>query len=349
VRKIRLGKTGLEVSAVGFGGIPIQRLSDESAVQVIRHCLDLGVTFLDTANAYTTSEERIGRAISGRREGLVLATKSQARDSKGVIEHLRLSLRRLGIQSIDLYQFHCVSSEEDYEKILAPGGPLDVVREARDAGQVKHIGLTSHSLETALEAVNSGIFETVMFPFNFVVREAAEHLIPLALEKDVAFISMKPFAGGALDNATLAFKYLRQYPDILPIPGIERPEEMEEIAAIVEGSAWMSQEDTAAMERIRDELGNRFCRRCGYCEPCPNGVPTQALMILDSMIKRMPISVVIANYTKAVEDAQACTDCGECEEKCPYGLPIREIMEEHIALFHQHWAQTQAAQSESTE
>lgn len=339
MRKIRLGKTGLEVSSVGFGGIPIQRVSDERAVEVIRHCVDLGVTFLDTANAYTTSEERIGRAISGRREGLVLATKTQARDSKGVREHLRLSLERLAVESIDLYQFHCVSSEADYQKVLAPGGPLEVVREARDTGQVKHIGLTSHSLETALEAVNSGLFETIMFPFNFVVREAAEQLIPSALEKDVAFIAMKPFAGGALDNATLAFKYLRQYPDILPIPGIERPEEMEQIAAIMEGPAEMSGEEKSAMERIRQELGNRFCRRCGYCEPCPNGVPTQALMILDSMIKRMPPSVVVANFAKAVEDAEECTDCGECEEKCPYGLPIREMMEEHIALFQQELAQ----------
>jgi len=268
-----------------------------------------------------------------------LATKTQARDAKGVTEHLRLSLERLGVASIDLYQFHCVSSEEDYQKILAPGGPLEVVREARHAGQVKHIGLTSHSLETALEAVNSGLFETIMFPFNFVVREAAEQLIPLARKNDVACIAMKPFAGGALDNATLAFKYLQQFPNILPIPGIERPEEMDEIVAIMEGPAELSQEETAAMERIRQELGNRFCRRCGYCEPCPSGVPTQALMILDSMIKRMPPSVVAAQYTQAVEDAEACTDCGECEEKCPYGLPIREMMEEHIALFQQELAQ----------
>lgn len=339
MRKIRLGKTNLQVSSVGFGGIPIQRLSHERAVAVVRHCLDLGVTFLDTANGYTTSEERIGEAIYGRREGLVLATKTQARDAEGVRRHLALSLERLGVRSIDLYQFHCVSSEEDYDKVLASGGPLDVAREARDAGQVHHIGLTSHSMEIALEAVKSGLFEAIMFPFNFVVREAAERLIPLARERYVAFIAMKPLAGGALDEANLAFKYLRQFPNILPIPGIERPEEMDEIASLMESPAELTAEERAEMDRIRTELGNRFCRRCGYCEPCPNGVPTQALMILDSMIKRMPPSVVLASYAQAVKDAEACTECGECEEKCPYSLPIREMIVEHVALFHSELGQ----------
>jgi predicted aldo/keto reductase-like oxidoreductase len=334
VRQVSLGNTGLKVSVVGFGGIPIQRLSDQEAVAVISHCLDLGVTFLDTANAYTTSEERVGRAISGRQEPLVIATKTQARETRGVREHLGLSLKRLGVRSIDLYQFHCVSSEEDYGKVVAPGGPLDVVRKAQDDRQVKHIGLTSHSMETALEAVRSGYFETIMFPFNLVAGEAASELIPLAREKGVGFIAMKPMAGGALDNATLAFKYLRQFPDILPIPGIERAGEIDEIVAIMEGAAQMSPEEEAALQRYREELGNRFCRRCGYCQPCPQGVPTQSLMILDSMIKRMPAALVLSNFAEAVEKAASCTECGECEEKCPYGLPIREMISEHVALFH---------------
>lgn len=339
MRQIRLGRTGLMVSEVGFGGIPIQRLSEREAVDVVRHCLDLGVTFVDTANGYTTSEECIGKAIAGRREGLVLATKTAARNADGVREHLALSLDRLGVKTIDLYQFHCVSSEEDYRQVLASGGPLEVVRQAQASGQVGHIGLTSHSREIAVEAVRSGGFETIMFPFNFIADEAAQELIPLALERDVGFIAMKPLAGGALDNAKLAFKYLRQFPQILPIPGIERVEEIEEIVAILEAPTEMTPTEQAEIERLRAELGNRFCRRCGYCQPCPEGVSIQPLMILDSVVKRMPPDQVFANYASVVQEAERCVECGECEDKCPYGLPIREMIQERVELFEREMAQ----------
>ncbi len=334
MRKISLGATGMVVSEIGFGGIPIQRLSHDQAVLVVRKCLDLGVTFLDTANAYTTSEERIGEAVRDRREDLVLATKTQARDGKGVAKHLALSLERLGVETIDLYQFHCVSTEEDYQKVLAPGGPLDLVRQAQTSGVVRHIGLSSHSMTVALKAVQSGFFETIMFPFNFIAREAADVLIPVALEREVGFIAMKPLAGGALDDATLAFKYLRQFPQVLPIPGIERAAEMEEIIAIAEAPQGLTPQEQAAIERMRSELGNRFCRRCGYCQPCPQGVSIQSLMILDSVIKRMPAANIFSGLSEEVESAEECIECGECEEKCPYGLPIREMIQEHIDLFH---------------
>ena len=172
-----------------------------------------------------------------------------------------------------------------------------------------------------------------MFPFNFVANEAAEELIPLALERDVGFIAMKPLAGGALDNATLAFKYLQQFPQLLPIVGIERLEEMEEIVAIMESPAELTPGERDEIQRLRAELGNRFCRRCGYCQPCPEGVSIQALMILDSVIKRMPATHVFGDFAPLVDEAGACTECGECEEKCPYGLPIREMVKEHVALF----------------
>jgi predicted aldo/keto reductase-like oxidoreductase len=333
VRKIRLGRTELMVSAVGFGGIPIQRLSHQEAVAVVRHCLDLGVTFLDTANGYTTSEERIGEAISGRREGLVLATKTQAREAGEAAQHLALSLERLGVETIDLYQFHCVSSDEDYDKVVSPGGPADVIREAQTAGRVRHIGLTSHSMDTALRAVRSGHFETIMFPFNFIASEAARELLPLALKRDVGFIAMKPLAGGALENAPLAFKYLRQFPQVLPIPGIERAQEMEEVVTVLEEPAEITPSEEEAIERLRSELGNRFCRRCGYCQPCPQGVSVQPMMIMDSFIKRMPLADVYSELVQTVDKTEECTECGECEDKCPYHLPIREMIREHAELF----------------
>jgi len=337
VHQVRLGRTGLTVSAVGFGGIPIMRLSEDDAVAVVKRCLDLGVTFLDTANAYGPSERRIGKAIAGRRQGLVIATKSAARDGETVREHLALSLEQLGVETIDLYQLHNVSSQDDYERTLAPGGPLAAAREAQAEGVVKHIGITSHSMEIALKAVRSGYFETIMFPFNFITNEAAEELIPLAIEQDMGFIAMKPMGGGMLEHAAIAFKYLRRFPQIVPIPGIERAEEMEEIVAIMEHpTPGMTATEEAEMARLRAELGTRFCRRCGYCQPCPEGIPITTLMTLNSVIKRMPAERVLEGWAaQAVQAAENCTQCGECETKCPYSLPIREMMDEHIALFRQ--------------
>ena len=337
MHRVRLGRTGLMVSAVGFGGIPIMRLTEEEAVAVIRRCLDLGVNLLDTANGYGPSEARIGRAIAGRREGLVLATKSGARHAAGVREHLALSLKQLAVETIDVFQFHNVATWDDYEKVLAPNGPLAVARQARADGCVKHIGLSSHSMEIALEAARSGHFETLMFPFNFITDEAAEELIPLAIQQDVGFIAMKPMGGGVLENVIVAFKYLRRFPEIVPIPGIERAEEMEEIVAIMESPvSEMAAAEEAEMACLRAELGARFCRRCGYCEPCPEGVSIRTLMILDSLIKRMsPERVLSGGVPRAVETAEDCAECGECETKCPYDLPIREMMDEHIALFRE--------------
>jgi predicted aldo/keto reductase-like oxidoreductase len=335
VDKVRLGKTGLMVSAVGLGGIPIQRPTEEEAVEVVRRCLDLGVNFIDTANMYGNSEERIGRAIAGRREGLILATKSHARQGPELHQHLELSLKQLRVDHIDLYQLHCVSNFEDYEKSLGPGGPLDMVREAQAAGQVGHIGISCHSMEVALEATKSGLFETMMFPFNFISNEATEKLIPLARERDVGFIVMKPMGGGLLGNATIAFKYLRQFPDTVPIVGIERQEEIEEIITIMESDPQMTPAEEAEMERLRAQLGACFCRRCGYCQPCPEGVPIQVIMSLESMMKRLPPKGFFSKWgAEIVPQAENCVQCGECEKKCPYQLSIREMMEEHLALFH---------------
>jgi len=335
MHKVRLGKTELMVSAVGLGGIPIQRPTEEEAVEVVRRCLNLGVNFIDTANGYGNSEERIGQAIAGRREGLILATKSHAREGSELRQHLELSLKQLRVDYIDFYQLHNVSNFEDYEKSLVPGGPLDVVREAQAAGQVGHIGITCHSMEVALEATKSGFFETMMFPFNFISDEAAEELIPLAREHDVGFIVMKPMGGGLLENATIAFKYLRRFPDTVPVVGIEKVKEIEEIIAIMEGDPQMTPAEESEMERLRAELGTRFCRRCGYCQPCPEGVPIQLTMILESMMKRFPPESFFPRWgTEIVPQAENCVQCGECEEKCPYHLPIREMMEEHLALFH---------------
>ena len=233
MEKIRLGKTEMMVTRLGFGGIPIQRVPEEEAIAVVKRCLELGINFIDTAKGYTNSEERIGKAISGQREGLILATKSMSLTRDGVKSHLQQSLKQLGVESIDLYQFHNVSSFETLDTILTTGGPLAVIEEARKAGKVKHIGVTSHQIDVAKEAVKSDNFETIMFPFNFITCEAADELLPLAREHDVGFIAMKPLAGGMLQNVTTVFKYLFQFPDVVTIPGIERVHEIEEIVEVL--------------------------------------------------------------------------------------------------------------------
>lgn len=335
MHQVRLGRTGLMVSAVAFGGIPIQRLTEDEAVRVVRHCLDRGVNFIDTANGYTTSEERIGKAIEGRRDGLIIATKSGARTGDGVREHLALSLERLGVKTIDLYQFHGVSSEENYERTLEAGGPLEVAREAQIAGKVRHIGITSHSLDIVLKATCSGYFETIMFPFNFVANEEAEKLIPVAEEHDVGFIAMKPMGGGMLENATIAFKYLRRFSNVIPVVGIQRTEEIDEIAAVMEGPAEMSASEETEMMRIKQELGTRFCRRCNYCQPCSQEIPISVVLTFESFVKRMPVERLLSGgFTRMMQAAETCLKCGECETRCPYGLPIREMIDEAIASWH---------------
>jgi len=334
MKSVRLGKTGLMVSRVGFGGIPIQRLTEAEAVRVVQRCLDLGVNFLDTANGYSTSEERIGKAIAGRREQVIIATKTGARDRATAQEHLELSLKRLNVETIDLWQFHNVSTFEDYEQVLGPDGAMEAAQRALEAGKVRHIGITNHSMDVALKAVPSGHFETVQFPFNFVTNEPAEKLLPLAQKYGVGFIAMKPLGGGLLDDATLAIKYLLQFENVVPDPGVEKMEEIEEIAAIVAGSWELTPKEWQEIERIRSEVGTHFCRRCEYCQPCPQGVRISMIVNLRSMCKRLPAGRLLEDWiAEAVKSAENCVECGECEEKCPYHLPVREMIAENIKFY----------------
>jgi len=334
MKTVRLGKTGLSVSRIGFGGIPIQRLTENEAIKVVQRCLDLGVTFLDTANGYTTSEERVGKAIAGRREQVIIATKTGEKDKATAQEHLELSLKRLNTDYIDLWQFHGINTFEAYEQILGPNGAMEAAQEALQAGKIKHIGFTSHSMDIALKAVPSGHFETVQFPFNFVTDEAVNDLLPLAQKHDVGFIAMKPMAGGMLEDANLAIKWLLRFENIVPDPGIEKVEEIEEIMQIVSGPWELTPQEQQQIERIRTEVGTRFCRRCQYCLPCPQEIHIPLIVNLRSFWKRFPTEQIISGrFTKIIDNARNCAQCGECEEKCPYHLPIREMIVENLEFY----------------
>jgi len=331
LEKIRLGKTEIMVSRLGFGGIPIQRLTEDEAVAIVRRCLDLGINFIDTANVYSTSEERIGKAIAGRRESLILASKSMSRNHKEIAQHLQLSLKRLGVKYLDLYQFHNVSDFETLDAILAPNGLMTVLEEAKSAGKIKHIGASSHQIDVAKKIVTSGRFETIMFPLNFVTTEGADELLPLAREHGVGFIAMKPLAGGMITNAKIAFKYLLQLPDVVPIPGIQKLQEIEEIVQMLEDTSAITKAERKEMQQLKEKLGPKFCHRCDYCQPCTADIPISLVMAYPAFVATSPQELLLTGFVADfMGKAAECTQCGECEERCPYDLPIREIIAEHV-------------------
>ncbi len=334
MEKFRFGRTGMMVSRLGFGGIPIQRDTEEEAIAVVRRCLDLGINYIDTANGYTTSEERIGKAVKGRRESVFIATKTGGRTREDVDKHLTLSLERLQTSYIDLYQFHGVNNQKHLDQILDPNGLLDFVKNAKREGKVRHIGITSHQMDIAKKAIASDQFETIMFPFNFVTDEAATELLPLARQHDMGFIAMKPLAGGMIDNASICFKYLFQFPDVLAIPGIEKTAEIEEIVGILEHSPALTSSDRAEMQKMKQELGKEFCHRCDYCQPCTMEIPISTVMTSASFARRLPEERFFGDMVgKAMEAAAKCADCGNCEERCPYKLPIRKVLRERVQWF----------------
>jgi len=231
--------------------------------------------------------------------------------------------------------------------VVAVAGGLEK-QEAIRAGKVKHMGITSHQIDVAKETVKSGRFETIMYPFNFIAHEPGEELSALAAKHDVGFIAMKPFAGGMIDNAALAIKYLLRFDNVVPIVGIERLAEIDQVVRLAEGTADLTKAEQVEMERIRRETGNRFCRRCDYCQPCTTGIPISTVMSYPTMVRRMPPKNVVSGWiADAVDKAAGCTECGACEERCPYHLPIREMLAENVATYRrlkEEWQRTNPAQ-----
>jgi uncharacterized protein len=333
MKKRTLGKTGLQVSELGFGGIPISRMSLEEAADLIRLAHGLGLNFFDTANMYLDSEQKMGQALAPVRDGVVIATKTAARDVPTAKEHLAQSLRDLQTDWIDLYQAHNVSTEEDLEKVLAPDGVYEFMAEARDKGQIRHIGLSSHHPDIALKAVETGLFETLQYPFNFLETGALDELFPAAEKLGLGLIGMKPLGGGLLEKAGLCFGFLQKYPHLIPIPGIQTREELEEIVDLYENPRPLSRADLETMESIKADLGDNFCRRCGYCMPCPQGIEIPFVLLLKSQVKRFSPTQVTTMNRARMALAEECEECGQCLEKCPYQLPIPDLLKDTVEYF----------------
>lgn len=328
-----LGKTGLKVSRMGFGGIPIQRIDAEGTRKLIHKLHKAGVNYIDTARAYTVSEEYLGYALEGIRQDFVLATKSMARTKEAMEKDIDLSLEKLRTDYIDLYQIHN-PSPADLERIQAPGGALEALQEAKAVGKIGHIGITLHPVELFKVAVDFDWVETIMFPYNLVETQA-EELIKICAQRNIGFIDMKPLAGGAIDDATLALRFIASNPNVtVVIPGMAAAEEADQNLAAVNDTAPLSQAEKEKIQSIRDELGTQFCRRCNYCAPCSAGISIYTQFLLEGYYNRYNLQDwAISRYRAQDKKASDCIDCGVCETRCPYNLPIRDMMKRVSKLF----------------
>jgi len=326
-----LGRTGLEAFRLGFGGIPIQRVSEPQAVQTVVHALETGMDFLDSSRAYTTSERRIGLALKQIKKKPILASKSLAKTGETVRADLELSLQNLQTDYIDLYQCHFVRDDEDYQRVISRGGPLDALRQARAEGMIGHIGLTSHSLDVLDRCVNDRLFDTIMVCFSFLEPLAGEILIPKAIEKDIGVIAMKPFSGGVIEDGRLALKYALSQPGVLVLAGVESTDLIDQNWSVFEDGGPLTPSEHAEIADLQRRYDKAFCRRCDYCLPCSEDIPIQIVLGIRSLIKRAGVEALRGGiHWAALEKARDCTDCGLCETRCPYGLPIRELIRENL-------------------
>lgn len=324
-----LGRTGLKVKTLGFGGIPIQRVSEEEAIQVVRRCYELGINYFDTARTYTTSEERIGKALEDVRDEVIIATKSARRSKDGVLEELETSLKNLRTDRIDVYQLHSVLSKEAWEQIIAPGGALGALYEAWDEGKIRHLGITSHNPELLTEIVEEDIFETILVPYNYLTTKPTEELLSLCHERNLGTVIMKPFGGGALNNANTALKFILSNGNVdVVIPGMMSTSEVEENVAISSGSYTLGAEELSLIEKDKRELGSQFCHGCDYCQPCPQEVPISFILRAESQFLKLTgwTPRLMRQFQNARAKLASCIKCGVCESRCPYRLPIIELL-----------------------
>ena len=328
-----LGKTGLTISRMGFGGIPIQKV-DVPAVRTLMQALaEQGVNYIDTARGYTVSERYLGEALEGMRDRFVLATKSMARTKEAMEKDIETSLANLRTDHIDLYQVHNPSLK-DLETVTAPGGALEALLEAKAAGKIGHIGLTAHMATVFERALDMDWVETIMFPYN-IVETQGEALMRRCTEQNVGFIVMKPLAGGALEDAALAMRFIAQNPDVsVVIPGMCDVREVRQNIDAFENTAPLTQEELAKIGTIREELGTQFCRRCNYCQPCTAGISMSGIFVLEGYLNRYGLGDwAKQRYAAMAKKAGDCVGCGVCETRCPYQLPIREMLKRCKAEF----------------
>ena len=332
---VRLGKTGLNVSPVSFGGIPIQRGTAEDTKAVVDKMEELGINYIDTARGYTVSEEYLGAALRGRRERFILATKSMVRDYAGMKKEVDISLEKLETEYIDLYQIHNIKTA-DFDKIFGDDGAYKALVEARQEGKIGHIGVTAHSIDDLKRIVKDHAhqIETIMFPYN-LVEVQGEEALKEAKAKDIGTIAMKPLAGGNLEDWRLALRFVALSGTCdVSIPGMGDVEEVEKNASVCGDLSPLTDAEWVEIQRLRSALGNQFCRRCGYCAPCTVGIDIPTNFVFANYLRKYGLADWAKDrYASLKVNASACIECGICEERCPYDLPIIEMLKKVEADF----------------
>jgi predicted aldo/keto reductase-like oxidoreductase len=299
---------------------------------VVQAAVEMGVDLFDTARVYANSERRIGLALQKTSRSVILSTKSPNRTEK-IYDDVQESLRQLQVKKVQIYHLHNVSKTEDYEKVMAPGGAYQGLQKARTEGLIDHIGLTSHSLDILERVLKEDRFEVVMACYSFLEPDAARRILPLARAKDVGVLTMKPFSGGVIEDAGLALRYVLSTPDIVPIPGSETVEKVRENWKVYAEGRPLSEADQDRVQQVRQQFDRQFCRRCDYCQPCSQGINIQLMMGIKSVIRRFGNPDEIAWVKELAEKARDCTECGECLPRCPYQLPIPELIKKNLEWY----------------
>ena len=324
---VTLGKTGITVNRNGFGALPIQRVSLEEAKKILRKAYDNGINFYDTARGYTDSEMKLGESLSDVRENIIIATKTPARTVESFWNDLETSLRLLKTDYIDIYQFHNPSF------CPKPGdgtGLYEAMLEAKAQGKIRHIGITNHLLSVATEAVESGLYETLQFPFSYLASEKDEALVKLCEEKNMGYICMKALSGGLITHSDAAYAYLAQFPNTLPIWGIQKESELDEFLSYNDNPPTLTEEMKELIAKDREELAGDFCRGCGYCMPCPKGIQINQCARMSQMIRRAPSEAWLSEYWQIeMARTEECMHCGACTKKCPYSLDTPTLLKKN--------------------
>ncbi len=325
--KVRLGRTEITTEKNAFGALPIQRISREEAVKLLRKAYEHGVTFYDTARFYTDSEEKVGEAFDGMREKVIIATKTGAVDAEGFWKDIHTSLDNLRTDYIDIYQFH---NPAFCPKPGDGSGLYEAMLEAKEKGMVRHIGITNHRLNIAKEAIESGLYETLQFPFSYLATDKETELVEKCREADMGFIAMKALSGGLITNSAAAYAYLAQFENVLPIWGVQRERELDEFLSYIDNPPALTQELSELIARDRQELQGDFCRGCGYCMPCPAGIEINTCARMSLLIRRSPSAAQLTPQAQEkMKKIENCLHCGRCKSKCPYDLDTPALLEKN--------------------
>ena len=336
MEKIRLGRTELYVTKTAFGALPIQRISKADAVHLVRRAADAGINYFDTANMYTDSEEKLGEALEGIRQNVVISTKSAATDKKTAMAHIEESLRRLRTDYIDLFQFHNPAVLPDPTD---PDGAFAAALEMKERGYIRHIGITNHRPKVARAAIESGNFETLQFPFCYLATETDFALVEDCKRADMGYIAMKGLSGGLLNNAAACYAFMAQYDNVVPIWGIQHEWELDQWLELTKNPPEMTDELKAVIEHDRRELAGSFCRSCGYCLPCAANIDIPQSARMSALLRRSPYQPYMTDqWYEKMHRIENCIHCDACKSRCPYGLDTPALLKRQLLDYDAFYA-----------